>query len=196
MGAARARADGDVVEAPVPAAVRDLVLGPEPPDDLHTLGEPAHPLRHRHPEDGELLRPVAEAHAQHEPAPGDDVEEGADLRDLHRVVERQQHQVGADLEPRHLRRQSLEHRQQREVVEARRRVMLPAPDRIEPERADQARLLQRLREAARRIVARRVLRVQVDAEFHGWRRWGQVLHSDMFTWFGVAAHAEMSECKT
>src|SRR5216683_871813 len=73
-----------------------IFLRPEPPDDLHALGEPAHPLPQRHPEDRELLRAVAEPHAQHEAPAGDHVEKGPDLRDLHRVVQRQQHQVGPD----------------------------------------------------------------------------------------------------
>jgi hypothetical protein len=140
---------------------------PEPPDSLHALGQPAHPLRHRDAEDRELLRPVAEAHAEEEPAAGEHVEERAHLRDLHRVVQREQDEVGADLEPRHLRGQPLQHGQQREVVEAGGDVVLAAPDRVEAERADQARLLHRLREPARRIVARRVLRVEIDAELHG-----------------------------
>jgi hypothetical protein len=45
-------------------------------------------------------------------------------------------------------------------------VVLPSSDRVLSERADQARLLQRLREAARRIVAGRVLRVEIDAQFN------------------------------
>ena len=163
-----ARANREVLEAPVPSAMRDLVLGPQPPDDLHALGEPAHPLRHRHPEDRELFRAVAEPHAQHEAPPGDHVEEGADLRDLHRVVQRQQHQVGPDGEARHLRGQPLQHRQQRKIVEPRRGVVLPTPDRVEPEGMDQPRLLQRLGKPPRRIIGGRMLRVEVDPELHGW----------------------------
>ena len=128
--------------------------------------EPAHALGHGHAEDGELLGAVAEPHAQHEPAAGEHVEEGADLRDLDGVVQRQEHEVGAEGEALGLGGEALQHGQEREVVEARRRVVLAAPDRVEAERADEARLLERLREAARGIVAGGVLRVEIDAELH------------------------------
>jgi hypothetical protein len=49
-------------------------------------------------------------------------------------------------------------------VEARGDVVLTAPDRVESELLDQARLLERLREAAAGVVAGRVLRVQVNPE--------------------------------
>jgi hypothetical protein len=51
-------------------------------------------------------------------------------------------------------------------VESGRGVVLATPDRVEAERADEAHLLHRLGEAPGRIVAGRVLRVQVDAELH------------------------------
>ena len=113
------RADRHAVEPPVTAVMGDVVLGPEPPDDLDPLAEPADPLGHRHAEDGELLGPVAEPHPEEEPAAGDHVQEGADLRDLDGVVERQEDQVRADPEPLGLGREALEEREQGEVVEAR-----------------------------------------------------------------------------
>ena len=179
----RARADRHTLERPVPAAVGDLVLRPQTPDDLDRLREAAHPLRHRHPEDRELLRTVPEPDPEQEAPAGDHVEEGADLRDLHRVVQRQQHQVGADLEAGHLRGQTLQHRQQRKIVEPGRRMVLAAPDRVEAERADEPRLLDRLREAPRRVVGLRMLRVQVDPELHDERRVRSYIPT-------------MSECKT
>ena len=48
------------------------------------------------PKIGELLRAVAEPDAEHEPPAGDHVEERADLGQLDRVVQRQQHQIGPD----------------------------------------------------------------------------------------------------
>ena len=130
------------------------------------LDQAAHALGHRHPEEGELLGPVAEPHAEQESPAGDDVQEGADLGHLDRVVERQQDQVRPDLEPLGLRREALEERQEREVVEPRGGVVLAAPDRVEPERADEAHLLHRLGESARGIVPGGVLGVHVDAEAH------------------------------
>ena len=146
--------------------MRDPVLGPEPADDLDALDEPAHPLGHRHPEERELLGPVAEAHAEEEPPAGDHVEEGADLGHLDRVVERQEDQVRPHPEPVGLGGEPLEEREEREVVEPRRGMVLPAPDRVEPERPDEAHLLHRLGESARGIVPGRVLRVHIDAELH------------------------------
>src|SRR5438445_337189 len=55
----------------------------------------------------------------------------------------------------------------REIVEARHEVVLAGPDRIEAERADEPRLLQRLGEPPGGIVALAMLRVQIDAELHG-----------------------------
>ncbi len=151
----------------MPPVVCDGILGPQAPDDLHALGQATHPLGQRHPEDRELLRAVAESDAQHESPPGGDVEERADLRDLDRVVQRQQHQVGADGEALRLGGEPLQHGEQREVVKAGRRVVLAAPQRVEAERADEAHLLDGLGKAAGGIVARGMLRVQIDAELHG-----------------------------
>jgi hypothetical protein len=49
-------------------------------------------------------------------------------------------------------------------VEAGHEVVLAGPDRIEAERADEPRLLQRLGESPGRIVALAMLRVEIDAE--------------------------------
>ena len=151
---------------PVAPVVRHAILGPEAADDLDTFGEAAHALGHRHLEDGELFGPVAESDAEHEAPAGDHVHEGGGLGQLDRVVERQQDQVRPDPQPLDLGRQALEHRQERKVVEPWGDVMLPSPDRVEPQAADQPRLLDRLGEAARGVVAGRVLRVQVDSELH------------------------------
>jgi hypothetical protein len=85
--------DADVVELPVASMVRDAVLGPEAANDLDALRETAHALGHRHLEDGELLGPVAEPDTKHEPPARNHVQEGADLGQLNRVVQRQQDQV-------------------------------------------------------------------------------------------------------
>jgi hypothetical protein len=151
---------------PVPPVMGDAVLGPQAPDDLHPFGEPAHALGHPHAEHGELLAAVAEPHAQHEASAGDHVEERPDLRDLDGIVEGQEHEVGAEREALRLGGEALQHRQERKVVEARRGVMLAAPDRVEAERADEPGLLERLREAARGIVAGGVLGVEINAELH------------------------------
>src|SRR4029453_1884873 len=140
---------------------------PQAADDLHALGEPAHPLGDSYAEDGELLPAIAQPDAKREPPPGGHVEKGGDLRDLDGIVQGEQDQVGAEGEALRLRGQALQHGQQREVVEARRGVVLAAPDRVEAERADHARLLERLREAARGVVADGMLRVQIHPELHG-----------------------------
>src|SRR5262249_27096569 len=99
---------------------------------------------------------------------GDDVHEGADLGDLDRVVQGQEDQVGADRKAGCFDGDALEQRQLRIKMETRRRVMLARPDRIEAERADQPRLLERLGEPPRRIVALGMLRVEINAELeHG-----------------------------
>jgi hypothetical protein len=54
----------------------------------------------------------------------------------------------------------------REIVEGGHEVVLAGPDRIEAERADEPRLLQRLGEPPGGIVALAMLRVEVDAELH------------------------------
>ena len=66
--------------------------------------KPRHPILHRDTEHGEFLGPVAEADAEIELAAGDHVEEGADLGQLHRIVQRQQHDVGAKFEALGFRR--------------------------------------------------------------------------------------------
>ena len=77
-----------------------------------------------------------------------------------------QHDVRAQPHPVGLGREALQERQEREVVKARRNVVLAAPDGVEPELPDEAHLLDRLGKAARGVVPRRVLRVEVDSEFH------------------------------
>jgi hypothetical protein len=62
-------------------------------------------------------------------------------------------------------------------------MVLAAPDRVEAERADEPRLLDRLREAPRRVVGLRMLRVQVDPALQDERR----VRSSIPT---------LSECKT
>ena len=166
----RPRVDADVVELPVATVMRDAVFGPQPANDLDALGEPAHPLDHRHLEDGELLGPIAEPHAEHESPARDQVEEGADLRQLDRVVQRKEDEVGPHPHSFDLGGQALEHRQQWKVVEAGSDVVLSAPDRVESQPANQPRLLQQLGEAAGGIVGGRMLRIQVDAELHRLRR--------------------------
>jgi len=54
----------------------------------------------------------------------------------------------------------------RELVHGGHHVMLASPDGVEAELADQARLLEGLREAPSGIVAGRMLRVHIDAELH------------------------------
>jgi alkanesulfonate monooxygenase SsuD/methylene tetrahydromethanopterin reductase-like flavin-dependent oxidoreductase (luciferase family) len=91
------------------------------------------------------------------------------LDQLHRVVQGQQQDVGPEPQSLGVGREALQQGKLRKEVEAGRHMVLAGPDRIEPERADQAHLLHRLGEAAGRVVARRVLRVQVDAKLHGSR---------------------------
>ena len=59
-------------------------------------GKPADPLRHRHTEDLVLLGPIAKPHSKQEPAARNDIQKGAALRKLDRVVQGKQGQVGAD----------------------------------------------------------------------------------------------------
>ena len=147
--------------------MRDAILGPQPADDADGLREPADALRHGHAVDGVLLRAIAEPDAEQELAAGDHIHEGADLGQLDRVVQGQQRDVGAEPQSLGVGSEALQQAELREEVEAGRDMMLAGPDRIEAEGADQAHLLQRLGEAAGGVVARGVLRVQVDAELHG-----------------------------
>ena len=161
-------ASGDIAELPVASGMRDPVFGPEPSDDLDSLGKPAHPLRHRHAEHLVLLGPIAEPNSEQEPAAGDHVQEGAVFRQLDRVVQRQQRHIGSHPQTLGLGGNALmQQRQLREEVKTRRDVVLAGPDRVEAERTNKAYLLQRLGEVAGRIIAHRVLRVQIDAELQG-----------------------------
>jgi hypothetical protein len=60
----------------------------------------------------------------------------------------------------------MQQRQLWKEVEARGDVVLAGPDRVKPERTNQAHLLQRFVETTGRIIACRVLRVQVDTKLH------------------------------
>jgi hypothetical protein len=58
----------------------------------------------------------------------------------------------------------MQQRQLWKEVEARGDVVFAGPDRVKAERTNKAHLLQRFRETTGRIIACRVLRVQVDAK--------------------------------
>jgi hypothetical protein len=45
-------------------------------------------------------------------------------------------------------------------------MVLPTPDRIEPERMNEPRLLDGLGKPLSRVITRRVLRVEIDPELH------------------------------
>jgi hypothetical protein len=144
--------------------MRDPVFAPQPPDDLDGLGEPAHALRHGHTEYLVLLGPIAESDAKQEVAASDDVQKGAGFRQLDRIVQRQQRNVGPDPQALGLPGEPMQQRQLWKEVEARGDVVLAGPDRVKAERMNKAHLLQRFGETTGRIIACRVLRVQVDAK--------------------------------
>jgi len=83
-------------------------------------------------------------------------------------VEGQQSNVRADPKPFGLGRGALQQCKLREEVEARRDVVLAGPYRVEAERTNEPNLLNRLGEATGRIVALRVLGVEIDAELQSW----------------------------
>ena len=162
----RLRPDGQVLELIMAALVRDFVFGPQALDDFDVLGEARHAALHVDAEHGELFRPVAQPHAEQEPAAGDDVHEGSDLGQFDRIVQRQQHDIRADFEAFGFGGEPLEHRQQGIVMIVVGDVMLAAPDRIEAELFDQPDLLDRLGKPPRRIVGGWMLRVQINPELH------------------------------
>src|SRR5262245_20342154 len=147
----------------------DALFGPQPTDEANSLAKAAHALGHGYAVDGILLRAIAKADAKQELAASDDIHEGADLGELDWVVQRQQQDVGAEPKPLGVGRQALQQAKLREEVEAGCDVVLACPDRIKTERADQADLLHCLGKAAGRILAHRVLRVEIDTEPHGSR---------------------------
>jgi hypothetical protein len=53
--------------------MRDPLFAPQPPDDLDSLDEPAHALRHGHTVYLVLLGPIAQSDAKQEFAASDDV---------------------------------------------------------------------------------------------------------------------------
>jgi hypothetical protein len=99
-------------------------------------------------------------------AASDDVQKGTGFRQLDRIVERQQRDVGSDPQALGLPGEPMQQRQLWKEVEARGDVVLAGPDRVKPERTNQAHLLQRFVETTGRIIACGVLRVQIDTKLH------------------------------
>jgi hypothetical protein len=163
----RLRADRHVLEPPVAAVVVDTLARPKTADDLDAFAQAADALLDRHAEHVELFLPIAEPDAELEFSTRDDVEKRRDLGDLHRVVQRQEDDVGSKLHTFGFGGETLEEGQQREIVIVVGDVVLAAPDRIEAELLEEADLLDRLGEAPARIVRAGVLRVEIDPEFHG-----------------------------
>jgi len=148
--------------------VGDPILVPQALYDLYSFREPACTLRHRHTVDGVFLGAITQANTEQEPAPTHHVHKRADFGQLDRIVEGQQGNVRADPKPFGLGRSPLQQRKLREEVETRRDVMFAGPYRVEAERANEPNLLNCLGEPADRIVALRVLGVEIDAELQSW----------------------------
>ena len=73
--------------------------------------------------------PIAEPDAQQEPAAGDHVHEGADLRQLDWIVQRQERHVGADPHSLGLGGEALQQPELRVEVKTGGDVVLAGPDR-------------------------------------------------------------------
>src|SRR5689334_20635113 len=78
----------------------------------------------------------------------------------------QQRDVRPDPQALGLPGEAMQQRQLWEEVEARGDVVFAGPDRVKAERADKAHLLQHFVKTAGRIIACRVLGVQVDTKLH------------------------------
>src|SRR5208283_4884268 len=101
--------------------------------NLDGLERPPESLCARNAEALELLRAVAQAKSQPEPAARDYIDEGRVLGKLKRMIKRRQQDVGADGDARRARRDGGSRRHQRGQVAVVGEVMLGEPDGIEAE---------------------------------------------------------------
>jgi hypothetical protein len=120
----------DTVEAAPGQVGVHLLAGPELLDDAEVLGEATHLLRARHGEGVVLHVPVAQAHAEHQPSSGDDVQAGEALRDVDRVVEGEQVDADPDPEVTRLGGEPAEVRQRLDVRERLAQVVLRREHRV------------------------------------------------------------------
>src|SRR5690349_15838474 len=96
----------------------DVVLAPQPPNKPDRFREASDAFRHRHAVDGVFLGSVAKADAEQEATTACDVEEGRDLGQFNRIVQRQQGYIGAEPQALSLGRDPLQQGQLREEMEA------------------------------------------------------------------------------
>ena len=117
-------------------------------------------------ETAELAGLVAAADAEVEPSTREDVDHGGVLGQTQRVVERQDHDGGADADAARGLGGRGRHQQRAAEQAVAREVVLGEPGRVEAEGVGQLDLLERLEQ--HRVVTRSVRREQVlDAELHG-----------------------------
>lgn len=98
----------------MPAAYQ--LAPPRLPEHVDRREEARHPFGQRHPKCLELFGPPAQAHAQHKPAAGDQVDHRGVLRQADRLVQRGKQQRRADQDPPGARGDRGAHRQQRGQV--------------------------------------------------------------------------------
>ena len=143
-----------------------LVLGPEALDDGERLLEPARALRGVKAKGLELLLLVPQADAEDELAACDLVEGGDLLRDVDRVLERQQDDACAEPHIARLRRQPAEERRGLENLDGVAEVVLARQRAVEAQGAREPHLLDEGAHALRHGLAGRVLRAEEQTELH------------------------------
>ena len=163
--------DGDVLQLERLARKRDVLLGPQPLDDLHTLHETLEALLFGQVEGIQLLLPVAEAEGKEGTALVHDVDGGQLLGDDHRVVEAEQRGGGAHAGLLDLGAEPSQERYLVEPLEAGDVVVLAHGDGLEAGVVGHPGLLrQRGEEGLGRLVVGN-LGIELDTEFHGVLLW-------------------------
>src|ERR1700684_1015974 len=122
-----------VSELEILAVETESLGGPRQLENLDGLERAAESLCARHAEAFELLSAVTKSNPQPEPAARDDIDEGGLLRQLQRMIERGQQDVGADGDAGGARRDSSGRGHQRGQVAVVGEMMLSEPDGIESE---------------------------------------------------------------
>ena len=161
-----ARGEADVVQVEVRAVKGHRLLGPQPLHHLEGFEKAGQPPAPGNPEGVELDVAVAEADAEHEAAAADHVQGGDGLGHVHRLLERQQHDAGAE---RHVPGFSCHARQDRHglhVLERRGEVVLAGADVVKARLPGQPHRLQQLREPLAEVIAHRMLHRQRQPETH------------------------------
>src|SRR5262245_19482354 len=144
----------------------DLVLGPEPLDDLKTFLEPSQALALRYLERIELDLAIAQPDAEDEVATPDDVERGDAFGHLDRVVKIDEQDAGHAGHLARLGGQAPAERNELELAHALTQVVLAGGDRVPAVIARQAGHRELLVERGDHVGAERVLVGDEDADLH------------------------------